>query len=453
MHGEPDRQAARLVGLAALRGIDALRKENAAEWRQIWRGRVRLVGASAQWQGAADAAFYYLQASAHRSSLFSTSMFGLAYWPNHTYYYGHVMWDIETFALPVLLLTAPETARSMLEYRFERLPAARRNARMNGYAGLQFPWESSPELGEESVPPSGPLSGLEQHVNFSVALAFAQFAEATGDDDFARERAWPVLEGVAQWTASRVTKSQRGYEIRATTGIAEDRTKPVDNDAYVNMAAATALRAAARFAHRLNKPSTRWDELAAHMAIPQNDAVLLNHDDFPGEEPKAAAATPEALAGIFPIGYELETELEQRTLRYYLDRVDPYVGYPMLSAPLGVYAARLGDRALSTKLFEQGYAAFVTPPYRETNEFSNERYPEKPRVGPLLANVGGFLTSLMYGLPRIRINGPDPTGWLGGPIVMPDAWESIEIDQIYVGGRACALRARHGAPTAELVRH
>ena len=44
-------------------------------------------------------------------------MFGLAYWPDYHYYRGHVMWDIETFAVPPLLLTDPDAARALLDYR------------------------------------------------------------------------------------------------------------------------------------------------------------------------------------------------------------------------------------------------------------------------------------------------------------------------------------------------
>jgi len=148
MHHEPHRQAARLVGMAARRGFRRLRDENRGAWEEIWKGRITLVGAGERWQAMADAAYYYLHASAHSSSLFSTSMFGLAYWPNYHYYRGHVMWDIETFAFPAILIGAPATARAMLNYRFDRLPAAQRNAAIHGYAGVQFPWESSPESGE-----------------------------------------------------------------------------------------------------------------------------------------------------------------------------------------------------------------------------------------------------------------------------------------------------------------
>lgn len=81
---------------------------------------------------------------------------------------------------------------------------------MQGYAGAQFPWESSAELGQEVTPPIGVLLGMEQHVSMSVAHAFAQFAHATGDSEFARNSAWPVCREVARWLASRVNKTDPG---------------------------------------------------------------------------------------------------------------------------------------------------------------------------------------------------------------------------------------------------
>ena len=133
------------------------------------------------------------------------------------------------------------------------------------------------------------------------------------------------------------------------------------------------------------------------MVVPINPRtkVIMNHDGFTGREGGVAGATPEALAGLFPMGYRPPEDVQRATLSFYLGRIEPYVGFPMLSAPLGVWAARLGDRKRSAELFEAGYAEFINDPYRETNEFSNVRFPDKPPVGPLFANVGGFLTSLM----------------------------------------------------------
>jgi len=48
-----------------------------------------------------------MNTSVHASSPASTSMFGLATWHDYHYYFGHVMWDIEAFAVPPLMAWPP----------------------------------------------------------------------------------------------------------------------------------------------------------------------------------------------------------------------------------------------------------------------------------------------------------------------------------------------------------
>ena len=97
LHSAPDQHASRMAWLGRDRGFERLRQENRAAWADLWRGRIHLHGAEQRWQAMADAAFYYLHASVHPSSPSSTSPFGLASWYNYNYYYGHIMWDLETF--------------------------------------------------------------------------------------------------------------------------------------------------------------------------------------------------------------------------------------------------------------------------------------------------------------------------------------------------------------------
>jgi hypothetical protein len=452
LHHEPDRQAVRAAAMAVQRGFETMRDENRRLWAEVWKGRIRLVGADRRWQELADAAYYYLHASAHASSLFSTSMFGLAYWPNYHYYRGHVMWDVESFAFPVILLTAPDAAESLLEYRFERLAAARHNAAIHGYRGIQFPWASGPRHGEEAIRLSAPNIVFEQHVDLSVAHAFAQFAWATGDQDFLIEKTWPVLEGVAEWVTSRVTATNAGYEIRRVIGVAE-QTGPVDNNAYVNMAASVVLRDALAVAEQVGRPpGGHWRDIADGLVIPKNDSSgwIRNHDNYTGRERDTAGATPESPAAFFPFGYRTDPATERATIEFYLGKLDAFIGYPMLSALQGVYAAWIGDRPRSRALFEQGYAEFVQEPYTETNEFSPTRHPDKPRVGPFMANLGGFLTSCLYGLPGIRLGPGEPATWPEREVVMPEGWDAVEVERLMVRGRPMHLVARHGARRATL---
>ena len=50
-------------------------------------------------------------------------------------YNGHVFWDAELWMYPAILVLHPEMAKSMIEYRFQRLDAARRNAFSKGFKG------------------------------------------------------------------------------------------------------------------------------------------------------------------------------------------------------------------------------------------------------------------------------------------------------------------------------
>jgi trehalose/maltose hydrolase-like predicted phosphorylase len=362
------------------------------------------------------------------------------------------MWDIEGFGFLPLLLTAPASAEALLDYRFERRLAAERNAAMNGYRGLQFPWAATPVHGEEGLRTDAPLVLFEQHVSLTVALAFARHAHVTGDPDFLREKAWPILEGVARWIESRWVRTRRGYEIRATLGIDELRSYPVDNPGYVNMAAAVALRETAAAARRLGRGEpARWERMAAAMYVPRDRRrpVLKNAEYITARATGRGPATPEVLYGLFPVGFPADTRIERETIRFYLERVEPYVGSPMLSPLLGVFAARIGDRRRALHLLETGYAEFINPPFRETDEFSRTRFPEKPRVGPFYANLGGFLLSCMLGFTGIEIGSGDPRGWPSRRVIMPAGWEGVEAELV-VRGRRAALRARHGDTRARL---
>jgi trehalose/maltose hydrolase-like predicted phosphorylase len=447
-HQQPQRQATRLVAQGRRIGFDGLRRENAESWLELWRGRLVLVGADERWQALADAAFFYLHASTHPGSL-STHPFGLAQWPGYHYYYGHVMWDIESFLLPPLLLTNPDAALAMLDYRSRCVEAARENARLNGRRGMQFPWESSPARGEESAPGLGPAAAYEHHVTPDVAKAFADYAHATGDDVFLGTRAWPVLAGAAEWITSRAVETSRGWEIDHAMGIAE-REHPADNAAFVNMSSAVALREAIWCAEQVGRtPPPSWRAVAEGIVLPiDRSNVILDHDGYTRREEKAS--TPAALAGLFPLGYQVSEKVEQATLRFYLDMADDYAGSPMLSALLGAWAARLGDRRLSSHLFEEGYAKFACERFNVVHEYREDKFPEQPVSGPFMANLGGFLMSCLFGLTGLRIGPGDPATWSERPVVMPDLWDAIEVDRLWIRGRPASLRAKHGDEHATL---
>jgi hypothetical protein len=448
LHLQPEMQATRVAALAAEIGFDKIQAENRAEWSELWKGRIKLVGADRRWQALADAAFYYLGSSAHASAPASTSIFGLATWKNYHYYYGHVMWDIETFVVPVIAMTQPHAARSMLEYRFNNIAGARSNARLFGRRGLQFPWESGRSSGQEAAPLPGSASWHEDHVSLGVALAFAFYADVTGDRQFLLERAWPVLSGVAEWVESRAARTERGFEILRSMGIAE-REQPSDNTAFTNMSAKLVLRKALQIGDRLGMPArTQWGDFADGIVLPERDGAIISHDRYREDEEKGA--TPDPLMGVFPLNYPLTKRQERATLDLYLAKADDYVGSPMLSAFYGVWAARTGDRKLAAKLLNDGYGTFAEERFMQTLEYRRDRFPEQPIAGPFFANIAAFLMSLLLGFPGLSVGEGEVKAWGRRRVVLPDRWEAIEVERLWMQGRQARLSATQGSAKAVL---
>jgi hypothetical protein len=447
VHPHPADHAARMLSLGIQKGWETVRAEHRAAWADLWRARIELDGAPRRWQSITDASLFYTLTSTHPAAIASTSLFGLAYWPNYHYYHGHVMWDIETFTVPSLLLTQPDSARAILDYRFRHLEAARVNAKLGGWLGAMYPWESCPMHGEEVTP--GATAPFKGHATIDVGLAFASYVHATGDEDYLQRFAWPVIHDVAEWIESRVVKTRRGYEIREMTGPAET-SPPVDNNAFVNMAAAQLLREADGFSARVGlPPQRRWSAIADGLVVPKSSrGHLVNHDAYRLNEAKGG--TPEAAAGIFPAGYRVDPATEEATFRFAaVEQAPSYIGTPMLSALIPVYAARAGLAGLAAEQLELGYAGFVNDPWLEVDEFPNTQ-PEKPQVGPMFANIGGYLMALLYGFPGIRLGAGEPESWCERPVVMPAGWRGLHVERLYVRGDEMALTAKAGMPAAVL---
>ena len=103
-------------------------------------------------------------------------------------YRGHIFWD-ELFIFPVLNLRLPVVTRSLLLYRYRRLPEACHAAREAGYSGAMFPWQSGSDGREESQrlhlnPRSGrwnpDASPLAHHIGIAVAFNAWKFYQTTG---------------------------------------------------------------------------------------------------------------------------------------------------------------------------------------------------------------------------------------------------------------------------------
>jgi trehalose/maltose hydrolase-like predicted phosphorylase/beta-phosphoglucomutase-like phosphatase (HAD superfamily) len=143
-------------------------------------------------------------------------------------YRGHIFWD-EMFIFPFLNFQRPILASALLDYRHARLGAARSAARLNGYRGAMFPWQSGSNGEEETQelhlnPKSGRWlpdhSHRQRHVNIAIAYNVWQHYMVTGSTAFLRFTGAEMLVEIARFWASIATYDgeQGRYEIHGVMG-------------------------------------------------------------------------------------------------------------------------------------------------------------------------------------------------------------------------------------------
>jgi len=446
MHSEPHNEAFRMIRYAPWHGLDVFREDNRRAWAKLWESRITIEGAGEEWQNVVDASYFYLMSGISEFSTRSTSPYGVS---DPDGYGGHVFWDTESFIFMTPLFCAPHTAEAMLNYRFERIPAAANNARLFGYRGILYPWQSG-VTGDEVTGPRG-NGHAAQHINLDIALAFDGYVRVTGDEDFAKERAWPIMKGVAQWAESRVVKTERGYEILHITGISEGHDN-VNNDSFTNLMAARILRTAAEYSERFGHGKReKWLEIAEKMYIPVWDnGVMLQFEGMP-----EGRAYPTNMMVYFPYGYEDENM--KTTLRYYIEHgMYDYCALPMLSGFMGVYPAWTGDRENAKKYYDVANLKFYTEPFYASTEriIDDPVNLDFPVSTCFLSARGSLLSGLIMGLTKMCPWKGDWDGpideWFGNDIVLPEGWTKLVIGKVYIRGKAYRITAEHGAPKAVL---
>jgi trehalose/maltose hydrolase-like predicted phosphorylase len=174
-HDDPLNEAERLTIYAKLEGRDRLLQFHEKAWEDLWQSDIVIEG-DAQSQQDVRSMLYHLYSFSREGTALSPSPMGLS----GLGYNGHVFWDTELWMYPAVLVLRPEIAKSMVEYRFQRLDAAKRNAFSKGFRGAMFPWESA-ETGVEETPVWALSGPFEHHITACVGIAAWNYYCVTQD--------------------------------------------------------------------------------------------------------------------------------------------------------------------------------------------------------------------------------------------------------------------------------
>lgn len=409
-HPDPLNEAERETIYALLEGSKRLVSSHKEAWAELWKSDIQVEG-DPQAQQDIHSMLYHLYSFSRAGSGYSSSPMGLS----GLGYNGHVFWDADLWMFPALLILHPELAKTMVDYRYDRLEMAKKNAFAHGYKGAMYPWESA-ESGVEETPVWALSGAFEQHITACVSLAAWNYYCVSRDTAWLSKKGWPIISSCAEFWASRVERNGPGkFEIKNVVA-ADEWAENIDNDAFTNAAAQKNLHVAGLAAKILNlNANPDWKLVEENIPIEKlEDGITKEFSSYKGEGIKQA--------DVNLLAYPLKTIQDpiqiKKDLSYYETRV-PNSGTPaMTQAIFCLLYARLGNPEKAYHFFKDSYEPNLNPPFRVIAE-------TKGGTNPYFATgAGGIIQSLLMGFGGLDITS---NGLNQVDSKIPKNWHSLTI--------------------------
>ncbi len=416
-------ESERFAVYAQRNDMDILRSQHYAHWERLWENDIIIEGDD-QAQLDVRLALYHLFAFAAEGTRLSIAPMGLS---TSSSYNGHIFWDAELWMYPPILLFEQGIAKSMVDYRFDRLEQARKKATNHGYDGAMFPWESD-DTGEEATPTWALTGTFEHHITADVGIAAWNYYLVTGDKQWLKDVGYPIIRDVADFWVSRASRNEDGsYSIINVVG-ANEFAHNVDDNAFTNGSAIVCLNNATKAAKALKETSNlRWAELAAKIKIHYSEqGHILEHSKYAGEEIKQADVN----LLTYPLGLVKDKETIVKNLKYYEPKL--YADGPAMSQSVfSVIYSRLGDSDEAYRLFQRSYLPNKRPPF---GVLSESPYSSNPYFA---TGAGGLLQAVLFGFAALQIT---EDGVVRGEPSLPKHWKSITLKGVGVDNETWVIK-------------
>lgn len=408
---DPQNESERFVIFNLLTPKDDLLGQHKSLWESLWKGDIIIEG-DLQSQQDVRLALYHLYSFSRGDSNLSISPMGLS----SQGYNGHIFWDTELWMFPPLLILNQDIARSLVNYRSDRIDAAKQKAINFGYKGAMFPWESD-DTGEEATPTWALTGTFQHHITADVAIAFWNYYRVTKNKQWLTKKGYPMLKEIADYWISRVYKnSDKSYSIKNVIG-ANEFAQNIDDNAFTNGSAITALQFAVLAAKELNiEPNTKWSTVADNIIIHKfSDGTTMEHSKYGGDIIKQADVNLLS----YPLNI-IQGDNLLKDLKYYEPKLAEE-GPAMSKSIFAIIYARLGDTENAFRLFKESYEPNKRPPFGALSESATSNNPY------FATGAGGMLQAVLFGFGGLHIT---EEGIIQINPILPKEWKSLTLKGI-----------------------
>ncbi|MFF3458415.1 glycoside hydrolase family 65 protein [Streptomyces sp. NPDC002730] len=454
------------VAAARSTGWDGLLAEQRAYLDNFWSGADVEVDGDAEIQQAVRFGLFHVLQAAARGEERAIPAKGLT----GTGYDGHSFWDVESFVLPVLTYTAPQSVAPVLRWRHTTLPAARDRAHQLGLAGAAFPWRTITGAECSAYWPAGTAAF---HVNADIADAVLRYVTATGDEAFERGPGLELLVHTARlWHSLGHHDAEGVFHIDGVTGPDEYSAIARDN-LYTNLMARRNLVAAAEAAVRHveraeelgvdDEETAAWRDAAARIAVPYNEMLGVHEQsagftgfqrwDFDNTSPeqyplmlhfpyfdlyrKQVVKQADLVLAMLTCGDAFTAEEKARNFAYY--------------EQLTVRDSSLSACCQAVMAAETGHLRLAYAYLGEAALMDLENLEHNTRDGLHIASLAGTWMALVLGLGGMRqYDGESGAGDLGFAPRLPERLSGLRFT-VLVRGRRLHVDIRSSAAVYTLV--
>ena len=322
---DPLAEAHRILDRAIAQGETAIRQKHQNEWREFWsQSMIELP------EKYLENYWYlnlYLANSSSRGAYPPHFCNGLWGW-NRDFvpwvYYFH--WNLQWYAWPLQAANHADLAQPYFRYRRAQLPHAVEFARQELKKPGAFYADVAERRGYNDLGVSDNRTPGAQ-----IALDFWRQYIYTGDDNFLRDAAWPVIREVTRFNAACLTLGSDGrYHV---SGSSAYEGSPLFGDTITDLAMIrglfpVAIRAGKMLKHDPDEIQT-WqkmvDNLAAFHLVDLESTEYEVRGNGLVHRGGLAAGKPLASRKVFAVGHDAKGKwIRER----YGDRRDTYYGFP-----------------------------------------------------------------------------------------------------------------------------
>jgi trehalose/maltose hydrolase-like predicted phosphorylase len=209
-------------------------------------------------------------------------------------YAGWIFWDAEVWMAPGLVVSHPDAAKQIAQYRVDRFQQAQANIK-TAYQSSQnetgkfspngaiFPWVSG-RFGNCTA--AGPCFDYEYHINGDIGLELYNYYVATGDSAYFKKELLPIYDAIAQMYADVVTYNETAgkyYLYNATDP--DEYANFQTNVGYTMVLMHTHLDTANTLRARLGMPENEtWANISSLIEIPVDKSanIILEYQAMNG---------------------------------------------------------------------------------------------------------------------------------------------------------------------------